>query len=89
MEGSHNILIGEEEEQKDTNGKINEFSIREGEEEGSLSKNKWHFGKIHVPQENGWEIGSICDNVYLLVVWRLVFARDKSQSSLVDSRDGL
>ena len=40
MEGSHDILIGEEEEQKDTNGKINEFSIREGEEEGSLSKNK-------------------------------------------------
>ena len=87
MEGLHNILIGEEEEQKDTNGKINEFSIREGEEEGSLSKNKWHFG--NVPQENGWEIGSICDHVCLLVVWRLVFARDKSQSSLVGSRDGL
>ena len=31
MEGSYNIFIGEEEEEKDTNGKINEFSIREGE----------------------------------------------------------
>ena len=38
--GLRNIFIGEEEEEKDTNGKINEFSIREGEEEGSLFKNK-------------------------------------------------
>ena len=79
----------EEEEEKDTNGKINEFSIREGEGKGSLFKTKWHFGKINVPQENRWEIGSICDNVCLHVVWRLVFAHDKNQSSLVDSRDRL
>ena len=31
MEGLYNIFIGEEEEENDTNGKINEFSIREGE----------------------------------------------------------